>query len=172
METFSYWIPLVLGNSDNPRIRPALVHKIVSDVGLKCPMSGVGYRRDNFQCNCDGRWEGCVCGSWKKGSHLGSRGARPANRGKRLAVGFGQWRRRDIARWQKTRETGSPHLQETFMHRVSATVHCIAVIRYNHNRNHVSLYYLFQENKSLGTNCRLHSSSDVREVVSSTVIPK
>jgi hypothetical protein len=54
------------------------------------------------------------------------------------------------------------------MHRVSAIVHCIAVIQYNHNRNRVSLDYLFQENKSYGTNCHLHSSSDVREVVSST----
>ncbi len=56
------------------------------------------------------------------------------------------------------------------MHRVSAIVHCIAVIQYYHNRNRVSLYYLFQENKSFGTNYHLHSSSDVREVVSSTVI--
>ncbi len=57
----------------------------------------------------------------------------------------------------------------TFMHRVSVIVHCVAVIQYDHNRNHVSLYYLFQENKSFGTEHRLHSSSDVREVVSSTV---
>ncbi len=71
-------------------------------------------------------------------------------------------------RWPATQETGSPHLQETFMHRVSAFVHCIAVIQYNHNRNRVSLYYLFQENKSFGTYCHLHSSSDVWEVVSST----
>jgi hypothetical protein len=99
--------------------------------------------------------------SWKPGG-------RAARRGKRLAVGFRQWRRRDIARWPKTQETGSPHLQETFMHRVSAIVHCIAVLQYNHNRNRVSLYYLFQENKSFDTDCHLHSSSDVREVVSST----
>ncbi len=55
-------------------------------------------------------------------------------------------------RWPETQEMGSPHLQETFMHRVSAIVHCIAVIQYNHNRNRISLYYLFQENKSFGTN--------------------
>jgi hypothetical protein len=71
--------------------------------------------------------------------------------------------------WPKTWETGSPHLQETFMHRVSAIVHCISVVRYNHNRNRVSLSYLFQENKSFGTNHHLHSSSDVQEVVSSTI---
>ncbi len=41
---------------------------------------------------------------------------------------------------------------------------------YDHNRNCVSLYYLFQENKSFGTEHHLHSSSDVREVVSSTVV--
>ncbi len=112
-----------------------------------------------------------MCGSWGKGSHIGSRGARSARRGKRLAVGFRQRRRRDIARWPRTRETGSPQLQETFMHRVSAIVYCTAVIQYNHNRNCVSLYYLFQENKSFGTSCHLHSSSDVREVVSSTPTP-
>ncbi len=111
-----------------------------------------------------------MCGSWGKGSHHGSRGAQPARRGKRVAVGFRQWRRRDIARWPKTQETGLPHLQETFLHRVGAIVHCIAVIQYNHNRNRVSLYYLFQKNKSFGTDCHLHSSSDVREVVSSTFI--
>jgi hypothetical protein len=90
-----------------------------------------------------------------------------------VAVGFRQWRRRDIAKWPKTQETGLPHLQEAFMHRVSAIVHCAAVIQYNHNRNRVSLYYLIQENKSFGIDCHLHSSSDVREVVSSTdPIPK
>ncbi len=111
-----------------------------------------------------------MCGSWGKGSHLGSRGARPARRGKRPAVGSGQWWRRDIARWPKKQETGSPHLQETFMHRVSAIVHFVAVIQYNHNRNCVLLYYLIQENKSSGTDQHLHSSSDVREVVLSTII--
>jgi hypothetical protein len=80
-----------------------------------------------------------VRGSWGKGGDTGSRGTRPARRGKRLAVGFGQWRRRDIARWLRTQETGSPNLQETFMHRVSAIVHCIAVIHYNHNRTMFSL---------------------------------
>jgi hypothetical protein len=56
------------------------------------------------------------------------------------------------------------------MHRVSVLVHCVAVIHYNHNRNRVLLYYLFQENKSFGTKHHLHSSSDVWEVVSSTVL--
>ncbi len=90
-------------------------------------------------------------------------------RGKRLAVGARQRRRRDIATWPLMQETVSPQLQETFMHRVSAIVHSTALIQYNHNRNRVSLYYLFQENKSFGTHYHLHSSSDVREVVSSTV---
>ncbi len=110
-----------------------------------------------------------MCGSWGKGSHLGSWGARPTRRGKRRAVGFRQWRRIDATGWPKTQETGSPHLQETFMHRVSVVVHCVAVIQYNHIRNRVSLYYLFQENKSFGTDHHLHSSSDVQEVVSSTL---
>jgi hypothetical protein len=112
---------------------------------------------------------GDMCGSWGKGSHLGSRGARPARRGKRRAVGFRQWRRVDVTRFLKTQETGSPHLQETFMHRVSVIVHCVAVIHYNHNRNRVLLYCLFQENKSFGTGHHLHSSSDVWEVVLSTI---
>jgi hypothetical protein len=120
------------------------------------------------QGECNGWWGGGMCGSWGKGSHLGSWGARSARRGKRRAVGFRQWRRIDVAGWPRTQETGSPHLQETFMHRVSVIVHCVAVIQCNHNRNRVSLYYLFQENKSFGTNHHLHSSSDVREVVSST----
>ncbi len=111
-----------------------------------------------------------MCGSMGKGSHLGNQGARPARRGKRRAVGFGQWRRIDTARWPRTQGMGSSHLQETFMHRVSAIVHCVAVIRCNQNRNCILLYYLFQENKSFGTGHHLHSSSDVREVVSSTVL--
>jgi hypothetical protein len=56
------------------------------------------------------------------------------------------------------------------MHKVSVIVHCVAVIQYDHNRNRFSLYYLFQENKSFGTERHLHSSSDKREVVSSTTI--
>ncbi len=48
-------------------------------------------------------------------------------------------------------------------------VHCVAVIHYNHNRNCVLLYYLFQANKSFGSGHHLHSSSYVREVVSSTL---
>ncbi len=61
-----------------------------------------------------------MCGSWGKGSHIGSWGTLPARRGKRLAVGFRQRRRRNIARWPRTRGTSSPHLQETVMHRVIA----------------------------------------------------
>ncbi len=111
-----------------------------------------------------------MCGSWGKGSHLGSRGTRPARRGKRLAVGSRQRRRGDIAIWPQMRETDSPQLQETVMLRVRAIVHCTAVIQYNHNRNHASLYYLFQENKSFGTHYHLHSCSDVQEVVSRTFV--
>ncbi len=110
-----------------------------------------------------------MCGSWGKGSHLGSQGARPATGGKRRAVGFIQWRRIDVAGWPKMQETGSPHLEEMFMHKVSVIVHCVAVIQYDHNRNRASLYYLFQENKSFSTEHHLHSYSDLREVVSSTV---
>ncbi len=118
---------------------------------------------------CNGQWEGSVCGSWEKGSHLGNRGARPARMGKRPAVGSIQRRRRDIATWPLVQETGSLWLQDSVMHRVSAFVHCTAVIQYNHNKNCVSLYYWFQENKSFGTYYHLHSSSNVRDVVSSKI---
>jgi hypothetical protein len=69
-----------------------------------------------------------VCGFWGKGSHLGIRGTLPARRGERLAVGSRQRRGRDIATWPQMQETDSPQLQEMFMHRVSAIVHCTAVI--------------------------------------------
>jgi hypothetical protein len=42
---------------------------------------------------------------------------------------------------------------------------CNSFYTYNHNRNRVLLYYLFQENKSFGSEYHLHSSSDVWEVV-------
>ncbi len=32
------------------------MHKIVSNVGLKCPMSGVGYRQDNFHVVAAQKW--------------------------------------------------------------------------------------------------------------------
>jgi hypothetical protein len=121
---------------------------------------------------CNGQWEGSVCGSWGKVSHLGNRGAQLTRKGKRPAVGSRQQRRRDIAKWPLVQEMDSPRLQKTVVHRVSAFVHCTAVIQYNHDRNRVSLYYLFQENKSFGNYYHLHSSSDVREVVSSTQLNK
>ncbi len=87
-----------------------------------------------------------MCRSWGKGSHLGSQGARPARTGKRRAVGFRQWRRIAVTGWPKTQETGSSHLQETVMHRVSVIVHCVAVIQYDHNRNRI-LIVLFDSGK-------------------------
>jgi hypothetical protein len=69
-----------------------------------------------------------VCGSWGKGSHLGDRGAWPTRKGKGVAVGTRQWRRRDVAIWALGQETDSPQLQETVMHRVSVIVHCTAVV--------------------------------------------
>jgi hypothetical protein len=56
------------------------------------------------------------------------------------------------------------------MHRVSVIVHYVTFIQYNHNRDRVLVYYLFQENKSFGTDLHLHSSSDVQEVVLSTLM--
>jgi hypothetical protein len=50
------------------------------------------------------------------------------------------------------------------MHRVSVIVCCLAVIHYDYHRNRVSLYYLFEENKSFGTDHHLHSFSDIRKL--------
>ncbi len=114
-------------------------------------------------------------GPWGNGGHLGSRrswGTRPARRGKGQTVGIGQWRRVDVAKCLRAQETGSSQHQATFMHRVCIIVCCVSVYHINnHNRNHVLLYYLFQENKSSGVKNHLHSSSGVREVVSSTSTP-
>jgi hypothetical protein len=76
---------------------------------------------------CNGRCRGVVCRPWGNGSHLGSRGTRPARRGKRQAVGIGQWRRIDITGCLKRRETGSSQHQATFMHRVSVIVHRVVI---------------------------------------------
>ncbi len=67
-------------------------------------------------------------GSWGKGSHFGDEGAQPPRKGKAAAVGSGQWGRRDVAALPRRRETDSPQLQETVMHRVSVIVHCTAIV--------------------------------------------
>ncbi len=103
---------------------------------------------------CNGWCGGDVCGPWGKGSHLGSRGSKgtwPVWRGKRRAVGIGQWRRIDGTECLRTEETGSPQHQATFMHRVCIIVHYVNYHINSHNRNRVWLYYLFQENKSFGS---------------------
>ncbi len=71
--------------------------------------------------------EGVCVDPGEKGAILEGGGARPARRGKRRAVGLRQWRRIDKAEWLKTQETGSPHHQETFMHRVNVIVHCVII---------------------------------------------
>jgi hypothetical protein len=48
--------------------------------------------------------------------------------------------------WQLEEQgTGSPHLQETAMHRVSAIVHCVAVTQYNYNRKRVYCIICFRK---------------------------
>jgi hypothetical protein len=59
-----------------------------------------------------------------KGAILETGGPGLPERGK----GSRQRRRRDIATWPPVQETDSPQLQETVMHRLSAIVHCTAVI--------------------------------------------
>jgi hypothetical protein len=76
----------------------------------------------------------------------------PAKQGKEWTVGIGQWRRVDVAKCLRAQEMGSPQHQATFMHRVCIIVCCVSVYCiYNHNRNRVLLYSLFQENKSFGS---------------------
>jgi hypothetical protein len=53
---------------------------------VKCSKMTAGMIQFRARYTCNGRCGGGVCGSLGKGSHLGSRGARPARRGKRRAV--------------------------------------------------------------------------------------
>ncbi len=114
--------------------------------------------------NCNGRCGGGVCGSWGNGSHLGSQGTRPARRGKRQAVDVRQWRRIDIAGCLRTQETGSPQHQAMFMHRVSVIVHCV-IITTPTTITGIVFYCIICFRKINNW----HSSSGVREVVSSTL---
>ncbi len=69
-----------------------------------------------------------VCVDPGKGKPFWGWGARPSRKGRGAAVGSRQWRRRDVAVWPPRRETDSPQLQETVMHRVSVIVHCTAIV--------------------------------------------
>ncbi len=121
---------------------------------------------------CNRRCRGDVCGPWGKGSHLGSRGSqrtRPAQRGKRRAVGIRQWRRIDVTECIRTKETGSPQHQATFMHRV-----CIIVIMLITTSTTITgivfdCLICFRRINHLVVKNHLHSSSGIREVVSSTI---
>jgi hypothetical protein len=119
---------------------------------------------------CNGRCGGGVRGSWGNGSHLGSRGTRPDRRGKRRSVGIRQWRRIDIVGCLRTQETGSPQHQATFMHRVSVIVHC-GIITTPTTITGIVFYCIicFRKINHLVVKHHLHSSSGVREVVSSTL---
>ncbi len=115
-----------------------------------------------------------MCGPWGKRSHLGSRGSqgtRPARRGKRRAVGIRQWRRIDITRCLKIWKTGSSQHQATFMHRVRIIVHCV-LITASTTITGIVFYCIicFRKINHLVVKNHLHSSSGVREVVSSTTI--
>ncbi len=107
-----------------------------------------------------------------KGSHfgsLGSQGTWPAGRGKRRAVGIRQWRRIDISGCLRKQETGSPQHQATFMHRVCIIVHCV-LITTSTTITGIVFYCIicFRRINHLVVKNHLHSSSGVREVVSST----
>jgi hypothetical protein len=118
---------------------------------------------------CNGQWGESVCGSWGKENHFADGGALPSRKGEGAAVGSRQWGRKDVVKWPLGWETDSPQLQETVMHRVSGL--CIVQQLYSIIISELCLtVLLFQENKSYGASYHLHSSSDVREVVLSTVM--
>jgi hypothetical protein len=123
------------------------------------------------QGECSGRCRGSVCGSWGNGSHLGSQGTQPTRRGKRRAVGIRQWRRIDITGCLKIQEMGSSQHRATFMHSVSVIVHCV-VITAPTTITGIVFYCIicFRKINHLVVKNHLHSSSGVREVVSSTFI--
>ncbi len=129
------------------------------------------FKSSFHQNHCNGWCGGGVCGSWGNGSHFGSRGTRPARRGKRRAVGIRQWRSIDTAGCLRTQEMGSPQYQATFMHRVSAIVHC-TIIATPTTITGIVFYCIicFRKINHLVVKHHLHSSSGVREVVSSTTI--
>ncbi len=106
-----------------------------------------------------------MCGSWGNGSHLGSQGTRPAR-----AVGIRQWRRIDVTGCLEIQETGSSQHQVTFMHRASVIVHCV-IITTPTTITGIVFYCIicFRKINHLVVKHHLHSSSDIREVVSSTV---
>ncbi len=105
-----------------------------------------------------GKWEP----SWKPGD--------PARQeGERREVGIRQWRRIDVLGCLKIQETGSSQHQATFMHRVSVIVHCV-IITTQTTITGIVFYciFCFRKINHLVVKHHLHSSSDVREVVSST----
>jgi hypothetical protein len=109
--------------------------------------------------NCDRRCEGGVRGPWGNGGHLGSRGrrgTRPARRGKGRTVGVGQWRRADIAKMPKS---AGDRLATTPSHVYAQSMyHCMCVlVTISTTTNHLVVKNY------------LHSSSGVREVVSSAI---
>ncbi len=125
--------------------------------------SKIQYKIDSSMCN-----EQCgegVCGSWGKGSHLGSWRARSARRGKRWAISLRQWRRIDVAECMKTQEMAPRDIYAQSECYCALWNNCYT---YNHNRNRGLLYVSGKKNH-LVVKHHLHSSSDVREVVSSTV---
>ncbi len=116
-----------------------------------------------------------MCGPWGNGDRpagWGSQRTRPALRGKGRAVGVSHWKGKDVKEMLQNVGDGlvttSSH-QATFMPRVGVIVHCALIttlIIITGIMSHCN--YCLRRINHLVVTHHLHSSSGVREVVSST----
>jgi hypothetical protein len=123
-------------------------------------------------CNRQGDKE--VHRPWGKWGHLWCWerwGTRPARQRGERTVGFGQWRKLDVSRCWKARETGSARHQATLMHRVCIICVSCAIIYHIFNDCNLELcltvFICSRRINHLAIKNHLYSSSGVREVVSS-----
>jgi hypothetical protein len=107
------------------------------------------------ESNCNGWCGGGVRGPWRNGGHLEVGevgGPGPPGGGKGRTVGIQTVE--EGRRYKMPQNTGDG-LATTPSHVYAQSMyHCALCINFhidNHNRNHVLLYYLFQENKSFGS---------------------
>ncbi len=111
-----------------------------SEVGINIVLSpSVSDRHENY----NRQYGRDVCGPWGNGgcsAGWGSRGARPARRGKGLAVGIRQWKGIDVKEMLQNVGDG---LGTTSSHVYAQSVyHCASCINHhtdNHNKNRVLL---------------------------------
>ncbi len=113
-----------------------------------------------------------MCGSWGNGDSSagwGSQGAQPASKGKGRADSVSQWKGKDVKEMLQNVGDG---LATTSSHvYAQSRCHCALCINHhvnNHNKNSFYCNYCCRRINHLVVKHHLHSSSGVREVVSST----